>query len=169
MILSDKDIVEALAYEGLRIIPGPIDECIQPCSVDLHLFKELKTLGGKSIDLSKDSYKLKPKEFILGSTEEYVEIPSHLCGQVEGRSTIARNGVMIHITAGFIDAGYNGNITLEIFNASDKEYELEWGSSICQIVFHRLSSPCLRKYGDETLGSKYQGSEGTVGAKYYVE
>lgn len=165
MILSDGDIVKELMYGGLKIIPKPSDECIQPCSVDLHLAQDLKTLDGKTIDIAQQSYKLKPKEFILASTVEYVEIPKHLCGQVEGRSSIARNGIMIHITSGFIDAGYNGNITLEVFNASEKEFELSWGLSICQIVFHSLSNECLRSYGDDGLNSKYQDSEGTVGSR----
>ena len=161
MILSDRDIVEGLR-NGLVIIPFPDEKNIQPCSIDLHLGHELKTLNGKTIDILHDSYKLKPKEFLLGSTLEYFEIPDYLCGQVEGKSSIARMGVSCHQTAGYIDAGYNGNITLELYNASDKEFELESGQSICQIVFHRLSSPCIRKYGDDGLDSHYQGSDGTV-------
>ena len=165
MILSDRDIVNETQRGSLRIIPLE-EEDIQPCSVDLHLAKELVTIHGKRIDISQDSYKLKPNEFLLGSTEEYVEIPNHLCGQVDGRSSIARLGVSIHQTGGYIDAGFNGNITLELFNASDKDFELNWGDSICQIIFHVLSSECLRPYGSEGLGSKYQCSEGTVRSKY---
>ena len=160
MILSDKDIARELQMGSLRIIP--LETEIQPCSVDLQLAQELKTLDGKSIDISQDSYHLKPKEFLLGSTYEYVEIPNHLCGQVDGRSSIARMGVSIHQTGGYIDAGFNGNITLEIFNASDKEFELYMGQSICQLILHALSSECARPYGSDGLGSKYQGSEGTV-------
>lgn len=161
MILSDREIVHQMEMGHLKIIP--LDEKdIQPCSVDLHLGKELLTLGGKRINLASDSYKLKPMEFILGSTEEYVEIPTHLCGQVDGRSSVARLGVSIHQTGGYIDAGYNGNITLELFNCSDKEFELCWGDSICQMIIHRLSSRCIRPYGTDGLGSKYQGSEGTI-------
>ena len=165
MILSDRDIAYELNKGSLKIIPCE-EKDIQPCSVDLHLGKELLTLEGKRIDLSKSSYKLKPKEFILGSTEEYVEIPLYLCGQVDGRSSIARMGVSIHQTGGYIDAGFNGNITLEIFNASDKEFELCWADSICQLIIHPLSSDCIRPYGSDGLNSKYQGSVGTVGSKY---
>ena len=166
MILSDIDIAKELKKRdaSLRIIPCE-DSQIQPCSVDLHLSHELKTLHDKTIDLRNGSYKLKPMEFILGSTVEYVEIPSYLCGQLEGRSSVARKGLMCHITAGFIDAGYRGNITLELFNASDKEFELVDGASICQLVLHSLTSKCLRKYGSSELGSKYQDSEGTVRSK----
>jgi dCTP deaminase len=165
MILSDRDIAGELNKGSLKIIPCE-EKDIQPCSVDLHLGKELLTLGGKKIDLSKGSYKLKPQEFILGSTEEYVEIPTHLCGQVDGRSSIARLGVSIHQTGGYIDAGFNGNITLELFNASDREFELCWGDSICQLIIHMLYSRCVRPYGSTGLNSKYQGSEGTVRSKY---
>lgn len=165
MILCDQDIFTELLEGRLRIIPCTEDD-IQPCSVDLHLGKELMTLHGKKIDLAKGSYKLKPMEFILGSTEEYVEIPKHLCGQVDGRSSIARLGVSVHQTGGYIDAGYCGNITLELFNCSDREFELILGDSICQMVVHRLSSECTRPYGDRELSSKYQGSEGTVGSRY---
>lgn len=162
MILSDRDIVNLISNKRIKIIPYPQEECIQPCSVDLHLGGELKTIRGKTIDIMHDTYKLKPQEFILGSTEEYVEIPADICGQIEGKSSVARLGLMVHITAGYIDAGYNGNITLELFNASDKEFELESGLSICQLIFHALSSECVRPYGTDGLGNHYQHSDGTV-------
>lgn len=165
MILSDRDIVRELEMGSLRIIPLK-DEDIQPCSVDLHLGKELMTIDGKKIDISQDSYHLKPNEFILGYVDEYVEIPSHLCGQVDGRSSIARLGVSIHQTGGYIDAGFRGNITLEIYNCSDKTFELFLGDSICQLIMHRLSSKCIRPYGCDAIGSKYQDSEGVVKSKY---
>ena len=165
MILSDMDIYSELLKGSLRIIPCNEDD-IQPCSVDLHLGNELLTLSGKRIDLNKGSYKLKPMEFILASTYEYVEVPKHLCCQVDGRSSIARLGVSVHQTGGYIDAGYCGNITLELFNCSDKEFELFAGDSICQLVVHMLSSECIRPYGDAEYSSKYQGSEGTVASKY---
>ena len=165
MILSDRDIAYELNKGSLKIVPCE-EKDIQPCSVDLHLGRQLLTLGGKRIDLSQSSYKLKPKEFILGSTEEYVEIPREFCGQVDGRSSIARLGISIHQTGGYIDSGFNGNITLEIFNASDKDFELCWGDSICQMIIHLLHSRCVRPYGSDGLNSKYQGSLGTVGSKY---
>ena len=165
MILSDRDILNELLRGRLSIAPM-CDDDIQPCSVDLHLGKELLTLHNKRIDISKNSYKLKPNEFILAYTEEYVEIPNHLCGQVDGRSSVARMGVSVHQTGGYIDAGYNGNITLELYNCSDKEFELSWGDSICQIIFHVLSSECVREYGSYGLNSKYQFSEGVVQSRY---
>lgn len=165
MILSDRDIAKALGEGDLRIIPCK-DSQVQPCSIDLHLGKELMKIDGKKIDLSQDSYHLKPHEFILGATDEYVEIPTYLCGQVDGRSSIARLGVSIHQTGGYIDAGFRGNITLEIYNCSDKPFELFWRSGICQMIIHALSSECIRPYGSHEIGSKYQDSEGVVRSKY---
>lgn len=174
MILSDWDIVQELFGGNLKIIPSNEDD-IQPCSVDLHLGEELKTIDGKTISLVQNDlegsfvrkpYNLQPNEFILGSTEEYVELPNYLCGQVEGRSSIGRLGVMVHITAGFIDSGFKGNITLEIYNASDKPFPLIYGESICQLVIHALSSECIRPYGSEGLNNRYQDSVGVVNSKY---
>ena len=162
MILSDRDIVKELNRGLFRVVPSPIDEDIQPCSVDLHLGYELKTINGKKIDILNDTYKLKPNEFLLGSTLEYVEIPTYLCGQVEGKSSIARLGVTCHQSAGYLDAGFNGNITLELFNASDKPFELVSGQPICQLILHALTSEVLRPYGSDGLNSHYQGSDGTV-------
>lgn len=166
MILSDASIVEKIQLNELKIIPFPKEHEIQPCSVDLHLGDKLVTLDGKTIDISDQSYKLKPYEFLLGSTLEYFEIPDYLCGQVEGKSSIARLGISCHQTAGYIDAGYNGNITLELFNASDKEFELIGGLPICQIVFHLLTSSCIRPYGSDGLNNHYQGSEGVVKSRF---
>lgn len=165
LILSDKDIVGELNKGSLRVIPT-YESKIQPCSIDMELASELKTLDGKTIDISQDSYHLKPNEFILGSTYEYVEIPRYLCGQIDGKSSLARLGVSIHQTGGYIDAGFRGNITLEIYNASDKTFELFHGMSICQMILHVLSSECVRPYGSDGLGSKYQDSTGTVRSKY---
>ena len=165
MILSDRDISNELEKKFLRIIPLDYKD-IQPCSIDLHLGRELMKIDGKKIDISQDSYHLKPHEFILGCTDEYVEIPNHLCGQVDGRSSIARLGVSIHQTGGYIDSGFRGNITLDIYNCSDKPFELFWRQGICQIIIHALSSVCVRPYGSSEIGSKYQDSEGVVRSKY---
>ena len=162
MILSDKHIQECI-QRGIFLVNPFNPEYLQPSSVDLHLGSEIKTLDGDCIQLEEDvSYCLKPKEFVLGSAIEEVNIPIDVVGHVDGRSSIGRLGVFIHVSSGFIDAGFKGNITLEIFNCSDKEFKLEYGESICQILFQQLSSPCLRPYGSAGLGSKFQGSKGTV-------
>lgn len=163
MILSDRDIVNELNKHQLKISPY-YEEMIQPCSVDLHLASELLDIEGNTYELGE--YTLNPKEFILASTFESVRIPPYLCGQVDGKSSLGRLGLFIHITAGYIDAGYEGNITLELFNASDKPIRLIQGMDIAQLVLYTLTSPVLRPYGSHGLNSKYQGSKGVVGSKY---
>lgn len=161
MILSDRDIKNIILNKKIYLVNPFNIEDLQPCSVDLHLGSELKTINGKTIDLSQGTYKLKPNEFLLGSTMEKIHIPYDLMGRVEGKSSIARLGVMIHITAGFIDSGFTGNVTLEIYNCSDREFELFHGDAICQIAFETLSSPVETPYN-----GKYQNSDGTVLSRY---
>lgn len=171
MMLSDGDIVRRLKSKSYhtRIVIDPcrIIRDVQPCSVDLHLSNDLKKQDGTEYTLDEDSnYTLKPNEFILGSTMEYVEIPEDLSAFVDGKSTMGRLGITAHVTAGFIDAGFKGNITLEIKNLGETDFILEDGMSICQIVFFKLSSPVKRLYGSENVGSHYQNSEGTVLSKH---
>lgn len=163
MILSDRDI-DHIIKSGQSFLINPYnEEMLQPNSVDLTLSHELKNLHGKSIDLRCGSYKLKPNEFILGSTFEKVHLPYDLCGHIDGKSSIGRLGVFIE-NSGFVDSGFNGNITLEIYNASDKEFELYTGMSICQIIFESLTSPVMKPYGSRN--NHYQNSEGTVLSRY---
>lgn len=166
MILSDKSIKELVIEYGLGIINPLNVEDIQPNSVDMHLDDKLQTVDGKIIDISQDNYHLKPNEFILGSTLEKVNIPLDLCGHVDGKSSIGRLGVFIHVSSGFIDSGFRGNITLEIYNASDKEFELSDGMSICQLVLETLTTPVDKAYGSDGLNSHYQDSDGVVRSKY---
>lgn len=164
-VLSDRDL-KKLIKQGKLIIQSIKEEDIQPASIDLHLGFDLKNMDDEVIDLRQEDYILKPNEFILGSTEEYVEIPEDLVASVEGRSSIGRLGITAHITAGWIDPGFKGNITLEIHNVSNKPFKLKKDMSICQLVFQTLSSRCERPYGSKGLNSKYQNSEGTIISKY---
>ena len=162
-ILSDRDI----RLRTNELFKGSIkDECIQPASVDLHLDKTLKTMDGELKNLKLGGYELQPGEFILGSTEEYVTMPRDLVAQVDGKSSLGRLGIAIHITAGFMDPCFKGNVTLEIKNVSDKPFTLKYGMPIAQIVFFTLTSPVERGYGDEGLNSHYQNSEGVISSKY---
>lgn len=165
MILSDKDIIKGLQAGVFSISPVCLDD-IQPASVDLHLDNILKTIDGISIDLLKEPYELKPKEFILGSTVEFIRLPVDLVGIVNGKSSLGRLGIQVHITAGYVDPNYYGNITLELFNVSDTPFTLKYDMKICQLIFETLSSPCERPYGSKGLGSKYQGSKGVVNSRY---
>jgi len=164
MILSDRDI-DHIIKSGQAFLVNPYnEEMLQPNSYDMSLGCELKTLNDKSIDLSQDSYKLKPHEFLLGSTLEKVHIPHDLCGHVDGKSSIGRLGVFVHVSSGFIDSGFNGNITLEIYNCSEKEFELYHGMPICQLIFETLSSPVMKPYG--MRDNHYQNSNGVVLSRY---
>ena len=166
-VLSDKHIKKLLNEE--HIVISPYDEkSIQPASVDLHLGSEIKDINGVLLsELNEhEEYVLKPFEFVLGSTSEWIEIPEDLVASVEGRSSVGRLGVTVHITAGWIDPGFRGNITLEIINISDKNFILKNNMSICQLVFQTLSSECDVPYGSKSLKSKYQNSEGTIISRY---
>lgn len=163
-VLSDKDIferwMELFPYTAKSV--AWFENRVQPASVDLQLNRVLKNIDGETFCLNeKNTYVLQPGEFILGSTIEYVTIPHDLVARVEGRSSVGRLGVMVHVTAGYIDPGFKGNITLELFNCSDKPFQLCFGDRLCQIVFETLSSPCLNGYD-----GKYQGDVGVVCSKW---
>lgn len=162
-ILSDRDIRLRIHELFNTVIE---DEAIQPASVDLHLHKYLKNLDGEYHNLGMNDYVLSPGEFILGSTSEYVTIPRDLVAQVDGKSSLGRLGIAIHITAGFIDPDFKGNITLEIKNTSNKPFVLKEDMPIAQIVFFTLTSPVERGYGDDGLNSHYQDSDGVISSKY---
>lgn len=165
-ILSDKTILERIRLKKDLIIEPLNTNDIQPCSVDLHLAPELKTIQGHEYTLRPYSYLLlEPGDFILGSTTEYVEIPEDLVANVDGKSSLGRLGITAHVTAGFIDPGFKGNITLEIANLSDEPFRLVKDMAIAQIVFTTLTTPVNRPYGSDGLNSHYQESKGTVLSK----
>lgn len=163
MILSDRDLRTELAGGGLTITPPPDDWDIQPASIELHLGTNFTPIDGWPA-FEADLYWLRPGGFLLGHTTETVGIGEHLVGQLNGKSTLGRLGLAIHITAGFIDPGFRGQITLELFNSSADDIELAAGMAIGQLVVMRLSSPAERPYGHPDLGSHYQGQQGAVSA-----
>ena len=183
MILSDRSILEAI-NDG-RIIIEPFDkECLQPSSVDLHLdhrflvFKN-HTLGHIDVrkDLSNltqevsssddDPFMLHPGEFVLGSTSERVAVPEDLVARREGKSSLGRLGLLIHSTAGYVDAGWDGQLTLELSNVSNLPITLYPGMKIGQISFVQMTTPAERPYGASELGSKYKGQEGPKASRYW--
>ena len=163
-MLSDRNILE-LQGEMELIYPFHHDH-LQPCSYDVRLSDDLKTVRGKQISLKHDDYVLKPNEFILGSTIEKVKLPSTVSAFLDEKSGLGRKGIGTHITAGFIDAGFEGNVTLEIKNNSDKQFRLSEGMLIGQLIFFELKSECMRPYGSDGLNNHYQNSVGTVLSKY---
>ena len=166
-MLSDRNILE-LQGEMELIYPFHYNQ-LQPCSYDLRLGCDLKTIRGKTINLNDGDYTLKPNEFILGSTFECIHIPNTISAFVDGKSGLGRLGIAVHITAGFIDAGFEGNVTLEIKNNSDKQFRLSEGMLIGQIIFFELKDECMLPYGSDGLNSHYQNSKGTILSKYFYD
>lgn len=146
-MLSDRDI----AYELDRVnmvFPLPSSKAIQPASVDLRL---------GSVRGNRDQ--VKPLKFKLASTLETIHLPPHIGAMVAGKSSLARIGLVVE-SAGFVDPGFHGQITLELFNMSDRKIKLKVGMAICQIVFFYLNTLPERTYGHPDLGSHYQNQRG---------
>lgn len=140
------------------------DHQIQPVSVDLRLGGLMRPdYGVHLLNVTGDHF-MKPGEFLLGSTAEWVGLSGNLVGQVHGKSTRARQGLIVH-AAGLVDPGFGGNLTLEMFNMSAEVIPLSRGMLICQISFEFLSSYPDRVYGDPALHSHYQGQTGPTPAR----
>ncbi|MFT5531186.1 MAG: dCTP deaminase [Candidatus Poriferisodalaceae bacterium] len=183
MILSDRTIREEI--EAGRIVIEPLDlTCIQPSSVDLHLddtFRVFLNHNRRVIDVKEDqselteevvvtgddAFILHPGEFALGATLERVAIPDDLVGRIEGKSSLGRLGLLIHTTAGFVDAGWDGYLTLELSNVANLPITLYPGMKIGQISFIRMTTPADTPYGASSLGSKYRGQRGPTASRYH--
>src|SRR3954469_19685817 len=183
MILSDRTIREELAAG--RIVIDPVDDAdIQPSSVDLHLdrfFRVFRNHTMRVIDVKEDqseltelvevgtddSFILHPGEFVLGSTSERVALPTDLVARLEGKSSLGRLGLLIHSTAGFVDAGFDGHLTLELSNVANLPITLYPGMKIGQISFLRMTTPADVPYGSAAVGSKYQGQRGPTPSRYF--
>lgn len=166
MILSDRDIHARLRKGDLVIHPiANMALQVQPASVDLRLDQQFLYQDRTQLIIKEPgTFAIAPGEFVLASTIERVVIPHDLAARVEGRSSLGRLGIVVHATAGFIDPGFDGQITLEISNLGKLPVELKIGSRVCQIVFHQLSSPCQNPYGP-ARGSKYSNQVGVTGSK----
>lgn len=160
MILNDKNIEHFLEIGSLIIEPRP--EIVQPTSVDLHLSRNVINDVNEEITMREHAgYRLRPGEFILASTVEWVELPPWLVGILMGKSTLARMGVQVE-AAGYVDPGWKGRLTLEIKNLSEvNNVVLFAGMKICQIRFEQCAAP-KHLYGDPALRSHYQHSSSTL-------
>jgi dCTP deaminase len=185
-VLSDRDLSKAIANGDLVITPEP--DKIQPCSVDLRLGPHMATfiragapayiipwadnshlmMDHDLTQLPEQQIGLEPGMFVLGHTIEHVSLPSGLTARVEGKSSLGRLGLAIHCTAGWIDPGFAGQITLELVNHSPHTIMLRMGMQIGQLVVERVTSNVERPYGHADLGSRYQGSTGAVGSRYHA-
>ena len=180
-VLSDRDIRAEL--DGGRVVIRPYDpHDLQPSSVDLHLDRSFRVFRNNRYpyidvrapqpDLTElltveedEQFILHPGEFVLGQTHEWVELPDDLVATARGQVSLGRLGLLIHSTAGYVDPGWKGNLTLELSNVANLPIALYRGMRIGQISFFRMSSPVERPYGSPELGSKYQGqSEPTASA-----
>lgn len=163
MIFSDQDIVTAHQSRRMRIFPFDINR-VQPASYDLTLGCYVRYLDEEEPEKF-DSIALSTGDFALFSTVETVRIPADLVAEVSGKSTWARQGLSVHQTAGWIDPGFEGQITLELCNLGPKLVILEPGVPIAQLVIMELRSPALKPYGSEGLGSKYKNQRGPTTAR----
>lgn len=162
MILSDRDLRQRLCDRSIVVEPlADLELQLQPASIDLRLGSQFRrAVAGEVEEVNEGAdFVLGPGEFALGTTLERVRVPPNLVARVEGRSSIGRLAILVHATAGFIDPGFEGEITLELANLGPTPASLRVGSRICQIVFHVLTSPAERPYGP-ARGSKYSGQTG---------
>jgi len=183
VVLSDTTISRFLA-EG-RIEIDPYDESLlQPSSVDVRvdrLFRVFHNNRYPYIDVKVEQseltelveaddgqpFVLHPGEFVLGSTLERVRLPDDLVARLEGKSSLGRLGLLIHSTAGFIDPGWDGHVTLELSNVANLPITIYHGMKIGQISFMRMTEPARAPYGSDKIGSKYQGQRGPTPSRYW--
>jgi len=179
---SDRTIRRYLQAGKLSI--EPLDErMIQPASIDVKLgstFRVFHNHRVESIDLRNpdpnlteqvevgpdEPFVIHPGEFCLGDTLEYVRIPDNVLCRIDGKSSLGRLGLIVHATAGFIDPGFEGTITLELGNLTRVPIKLYAGLAIAQLTFEEMSDPADRPYGHPELGSHYQGQRGATASRY---
>ncbi len=183
MLLSDRDILAEIEEKRVQLEPFD-DEMVQPSSVDVRLdrfFRVFENHRYPHIDPAEDQpdltravepdgdepFILHPGEFVLGSTYEVVSLPDDIAARLEGKSSLGRLGLLTHSTAGFIDPGFSGHVTLELSNVATLPIKLWPGMKIGQLCFFRLSSPSRHPYGSEKYGSRYQGQRGPTPSRSY--
>src|SRR5438270_13773182 len=183
MVLSDRTITRLLEQGRIEIEPYD-PELLQPSSVDVRVdryFRVFHNARYPFIDVRKPQeeltelvevedetpFILHPGEFVLGSTLERVRLPDDLVARLEGKSSLGRLGLLIHSTAGFIDPGWDGHVTLELSNVATLPITIYPGMKIGQISFMQMTEPAANPYGSPTLGSKYKGQEGPTPSRYF--
>ena len=184
MLLSDRDI-RAAVDKGDLIIEPYDPALVQPSSVDVRMDRFFRVFNNSKYthidpkqqqdDLTSlgevpenEPFVLHPGEFVLGATLEKFTLPAHLAGRLEGKSSLGRLGLLTHSTAGFIDPGFSGHITLELSNVANLPITLWPGMKVGQLALFCMSSPAEIPYGSGTIGSKYQGQRGPTPSKAYL-
>jgi dCTP deaminase len=183
VVLSDRTIRSEI--EAGRIVIDPFDgDLIQPSSIDVRVDSRYRVFHNQRhpyIDVRKpmedltelvqvggeEPFILHPGEFVLGQTLERVTLPNDLVARLEGKSSLGRLGLLIHSTAGFVDSGFSGNLTLELSNVANLPITIYEGMPIGQISFMRMDGPVERPYGSSTTGSKYQGQAEPTPSRFY--
>jgi dCTP deaminase len=184
MLLSDRDIKSEI--DKGRVVLEPYDvNMIQPSSVDVRLDRLFRTfenhkyahidpaenqpeLTREVVVEGNEPFILHPGEFVLGSTYEVISLPDDIAGRLEGKSSLGRLGLLTHSTAGFIDPGFSGHVTLELSNVATLPIKLWPGMKIGQLCLFRLESPAEHPYGSAVYGSRYQGQRGPTPSKAYL-
>jgi dCTP deaminase len=184
VLLSDRDILAEIQAQRIRV--EPYDEAmIQPSSIDIRLDRYFRVFenhkyphidpAADQSDLTRevepegeDPFILHPGEFVLGSTYEVCTLPDDIAARVEGKSSLGRLGLLTHATAGFVDPGFSGHVTLELANVATLPIKLYPGMKIGQLCFFKLSSPASSPYGSAKYGSRYQGQRGPTPSKSYA-
>lgn len=184
MLYSDHDIRAAIEAGELKIAPFDA-ELIQPSSVDVRMDRYFRVFNNSKYthidpkqqqdDLTSlvevaegEPFVLHPGEFVLGATLEKFTLPPHMAGRLEGKSSLGRLGLLTHSTAGFIDPGFSGHITLELSNVANLPITLWPGMKVGQLALFKMTSPAEVPYGSTTLGSKYQGQRGPTPSRAYL-
>ncbi|MEU7985981.1 dCTP deaminase [Streptosporangium canum] len=184
MLLSDRDIVAEIESGRVRLDPFQ-PEMIQPSSVDVRLDRYFRVFENhryphidpsiEQPDLTRmvepegdDPFILHPGEFVLASTYEVISLPDDIASRLEGKSSLGRLGLLTHSTAGFIDPGFSGHVTLELSNVATLPIKLWPGMKIGQLCMFRLSSPAEHPYGSQKYGSRYQGQRGPTPSRSYL-
>ena len=184
-VLSDRTIKEELAAG--RLIIEPLDEnAIQPASVDLRLDRSFSIFRPSSrpfVDVrqpaedltelvtigSEAPFVIQPGAFCLGSTMETITLPDDIVARVDGKSSLGRLGMLVHATAGYVDPGWTGRLTLELSNQSQMPIALYYGMRVAQVSFIRMTTRVDRPYGSPQLGSKDQGQTGPTPSRIFEE
>ena len=182
MVLSDRTIRRLLHERRIEI--EPYDESLlQPSSVDVRVDRYFRVFHNarypfidvrepqedltELVEVDTEPFILHPGEFVLGSTLERIALPDDLVARLEGKSSLGRLGLLIHSTAGFIDPGWDGHVTLELSNVANLPITIYHGMKIGQLSFVQLTEPAEAPYGTGGLGSKYQGQKGPTPSRYW--
>jgi dCTP deaminase len=184
VLLSDRDIASRIDGGSVEVVPFE-SAMIQPSSIDVRLDRCFLLLDNhrkavidpaetqddltRRVEVAPDEpFVLHPGEFVLGSTFERVRLPADLAARLEGKSSLGRLGLLTHSTAGFVDPGFEGHITLELSNVATLPIKLWPGMKIGQLCFFQLSSPAQAPYGSGAQGSRYQGQRGPTASRSYL-